>query len=82
MNTQMGSTLPTTKIDRNNFASWQQKYLVGYWSYIDEAQENQSVKSRGRDSVQRIRYDCACVYVCEKERKKDILTSSKANIRP
>ena len=42
MNTQMGSTLPTEKLDLNNFASWEYKmhqYLVeqGYWSYIEGA---------------------------------------------
>ena len=42
MNTQMGSALPTEKLDRNNFASWEykmHKYLVGqgYWSYIEGA---------------------------------------------
>ena len=44
MNTQMGSSLPSEKLDRNNFASWEYKmyqYLVGqgYWSYI-RAEEN------------------------------------------
>ena len=39
MNTQMGSALPTEKLDRNSFTSWEYKmhqYLVGqgYWSYI------------------------------------------------
>ena len=39
MNTQMGSALPSEKLDRNNLASWEYKmhqYLVrqGYWSYI------------------------------------------------
>ena len=42
----MGSALPSEKLDRNNFASWEYKmhqYLVsqGYWSYIKGAQENQ-----------------------------------------
>ena len=46
MNTQMGSALPTEKLDRTNFASWEYKmhqYLVGqgYWSYIEGARENQ-----------------------------------------
>ena len=46
MNTQMGSALPSEKLDRNNFASWEYKmhqYLVGqgYWSYIKGAQEIQ-----------------------------------------
>ena len=45
MNTQMGSALPSEKLDRNNFASWEYKmhqYLVGqgYWGYIKGAQEN------------------------------------------
>ena len=42
----MGSTLPTIKHDRNNFASWEykmQQYLVSldYWGYIEGAQEMQ-----------------------------------------
>ena len=44
----MGSILPTKKLDKTNFASWEYKmhqYLVGqgqgYWSYIEGAQENQ-----------------------------------------
>ena len=42
----MGSALPSEKLDRNNFASWEYKmhqYLVGqgYWSYVKGAQENQ-----------------------------------------
>ena len=46
MNTQMGSALPTEKLDRTNFASWEYKmhqYLVGqgYWSYIEGAHEIQ-----------------------------------------
>ena len=45
MNTQMGSALPSEKLDRNNFASWEynmHQYLVGqgYWGYIKGAQEN------------------------------------------
>ena len=47
MNTKMGSTLPTEKLDRKNFASWEYKmhqYIVGqgYLSYVEGAQENQS----------------------------------------
>ena len=46
MNTQMGSALPSEKLDRNKFASWKYKmhqYLVGqvYWSYIKGAHEYQ-----------------------------------------
>ena len=46
MNTQMESVLPTEKLDRTNFASWEHKmhqYLVGqgYWSYIKGAHETQ-----------------------------------------
>ena len=46
MNTQMGSALPSEKLDRNNLASWEYKmhqHLVGqgYWSYIKKAHENQ-----------------------------------------
>mgnify|MGYP002775871015 FL=1 len=45
MNTQMGSSLPSEKLDRSNYSSWEYKmnqYLVGqgYWSYINGAQEN------------------------------------------
>ena len=45
MNTQMGSSLPREKLDWSNFSSWEYKmnqYLVGqgYWSYINDAQEN------------------------------------------
>ena len=41
----MGSALPSEKLDRNNFASWEYKmkqYLVGqgYWSYIIGAHED------------------------------------------
>ena len=46
MNTQMGSALPSKKLDRTNFPSWEYKmhqYLVGqgYWSYINGDHENQ-----------------------------------------
>ena len=46
MNNQMGSALPTEKLDRTNFTSWEYKmhqYLVGqgYWSYIQGAHEDQ-----------------------------------------
>ena len=42
----MWSALPTEKLDRNNFASWEYKmhqYLVGqgYWSYIEGANTDQ-----------------------------------------
>ena len=45
MNNQMGSVLPTKKLDRSNFASWEynmHQYLVGqgYWSHIKGAHEN------------------------------------------
>ena len=44
MNNQMGNSLPSEKLDRNNFASWKYKmhqYLVGqgYWRYIEGVQE-------------------------------------------
>ena len=50
MNTEMGSALPTEKLDRNNFASWEYKmhqYLVrqGYWSYIEGAHVDQPVET-------------------------------------
>ena len=50
MNTQMGSTLPSEKLDRNNFASWEYKmhqYLVGqgYWSYIKGAHEDKPIET-------------------------------------
>ena len=46
MNIQLGSALPTEKLDRKNFASWECKmhqYLVsqGSWSYIEGAHKNQ-----------------------------------------
>ena len=46
----MGSALPTEKLDRNNFASWEYKmhqYLVeqGYWGYITGAHENQPIET-------------------------------------
>ena len=46
MNNQMGSALPTEKLDRTNYTSWEYKmhpYLIGqgYWSYIQGARENQ-----------------------------------------
>ena len=42
----MGSTLPTEKLERTNYMSWEYKmyqYLdgQGYWSYIQGAHENQ-----------------------------------------
>ena len=42
----MGGALPTEKLDKSNFASWEynmHQYLVsqGYWTYIEGAQENQ-----------------------------------------
>ena len=45
MKTQMGSSLPSEKLDRSNFSYWENKinqYLVGqgYGSYINDAQEN------------------------------------------
>ena len=45
MNTQMGSSLPSEKLNRSNYSSWEYKmrqYLVsqGYWSYINGALEN------------------------------------------
>ena len=45
MNTQMGSALPTEKLDKTNFASWEYKmhqYLFGqgYWSYVEGANES------------------------------------------
>ena len=44
MNTQMGNSLLSEKLDQNNFAYWEYKmhqYLVdqGYWCYIEGAQE-------------------------------------------
>ena len=40
----MTSSLPTEKLDRNNYASWSYKmhqYLLehGYWSYVDESND-------------------------------------------
>ena len=40
----MGSSLPTEKLDRTNYASWSHKmhqYLLGhsYWSYVDGAND-------------------------------------------
>ena len=45
MNTQMGSSLPSEKLDRRNYSSWEYKmnqYLVGqgYSSYIIGTHEN------------------------------------------
>ena len=50
MNTQMGSALPSEKLDRNNFASWEYKmhqYLVGqgYWSYIEGAHIDRPIET-------------------------------------
>ena len=50
MNTQMGSALPSEKLHRNNFASWEYKmhqYLVGqgYWSYIKGAHIDQPIET-------------------------------------
>ena len=42
----------------------------------EDEKETRIVKNRGRDSVQRIRYDCACVYVCERERERERETRS------
>ena len=46
----MGSALPTEKLDRNNFASWEYKmhqYLVGqgYWSYFKGVHEERPVET-------------------------------------
>ena len=46
----MGSALPSEKLDRNNFASWEYKmhqYLVGqgYWSYIEGAHKDRPIKT-------------------------------------
>ena len=45
MNTQMGSSLASEKLDQSNYSSWEYKmnqYLVGqgYRTYINNAQEN------------------------------------------
>ena len=45
MNTQMGSSLPSEKLDCSNYSFWEYKLtqtLVGqgYWSYINDALEN------------------------------------------
>ena len=45
----MGSALPSEKVDRNTFASWEYKmhqYLVGqgYWSYIEGAHIDQPIE--------------------------------------
>ena len=50
MNTQMGSALPSEKLDRTNFASWEYKmhqYLVGqgYWSYIEGVHTDQPIET-------------------------------------
>ena len=44
MDRGMGSSLPTEKLDRTNYASWSYKmhqYLLGhgYWSYVDGAND-------------------------------------------
>ena len=56
LNTQMGSAIPSEKLDRNNFASWEYKmhqYLVsqGYWSYIKGAQENRPDPTTPKHSI-------------------------------
>ena len=53
MDRGMASSLPTKKLDRNNYVSWSYKmhqYLLGhgYWSYVDR--ENDTTP----DSTQRI----------------------------
>ena len=50
MNIQMGGSLPTKKLNRNNFPSWEYKmhqYLVGqgYWSYIVGAHEDRPIET-------------------------------------
>ena len=45
MNTEMGSSLLSEKLDQSNYSSWEYKmnqYLVGqrYWTYINDGQEN------------------------------------------
>ena len=52
MNTQMGSSLPSEKLDQSNYSSWEYKmnqYLVGqdYWSYITGALENKPEITNG-----------------------------------
>ena len=44
MDRSMVSSLPTEKLDRNNYASWSYKmhqYLLGhaYWSYVEGAND-------------------------------------------
>ena len=44
MDRGMASSLPTEKLDRNNYASWSYKmhqYLLGhsYWSYVEGAND-------------------------------------------
>ena len=53
MNTQIGSALPTEKLDRNNFPSWRYKmhqYLLGqgYWSYIKGEHEDRPTEAAPR----------------------------------
>ena len=52
VNTHMGQPLPSEKLDRNNFASWEYKmhqYLDGQsnWSYIEGAQESKPNPTHG-----------------------------------
>ena len=58
MNTQMGSSLPSEKLDRSNYSSWENKmnqFLVrqGHWSYNKTAQSHKGTKTRRRKTAQR-----------------------------
>ena len=53
MDRGMGSSLPTEKLDKSNYASWSykmHKYFLGhgYWSYVDGANDA-TPKSTHRD---------------------------------
>ena len=81
MNTQMGSALPSEKLDRNNFASWEYKmhpYLVGqgYWSYIEEWSHRYMGKRVGYRHVIHKEGAMAC-----QRRKKGFGTDSETEIR-
>ena len=69
MNTQMGSSLPSEKLDRSNYLSWEYKmnqFLVhqGHWSYIKAAKAqsregNKDAKAQNREGTKPRRHKAA-----------------------
>ena len=81
MNTQMGSTLPSEKLDRNNFASWEYKmhqYLVGQGAHENQPVETSPQYTTWVQAASHVMYCLAtCVhdhmlgYICEGKMPKE-----------